>query len=159
MEGLVEVLLDATQRYDQSLTLERLSAWQAALFPTGRSGLLEIRVGTLRGRAPMQIVSGPIGRERVLYEAPPRARLGGEMRVFLNERQLKALNRMLDEEPGGFVGGMTNKKYVSLTKASPATAQRDLAGLVETGCLVLVGSGRGARYELRLPSSPTSRAR
>ena len=44
----------------------------------------------------------------------------------LNERQLKALNRMLDAEPGGYVGGMTNKKYVSLTKTSPATAQRDL---------------------------------
>ena len=281
VEGLVDVLLDATQRYRQPLTLERLSGWQAALFPTGRSGLLEIRVGTLRGRAPMQIVSGPIGRERVHYEAPPRARLGREMRAFLkwfnvppagldgllraglahawfeilhpfedgngrvgralldmalaqdenrsvrlysmsarfmdqrdayyaalertssgdlditpwllwffeqveaavrsseslvaavvqktrfwmqhaqselNERQLKALNRMLDAEPGGYVGGMTNKKYVSLTKTSPATAQRDLASLVDKGCLVLVGTGRGARYELKLPSSKASHA-
>jgi len=280
VEGLVEVLLDATQRYQQPLTLERLSGWQAALFPTGRSGLLEIRVGTLRGQAPLQIVSGPIGRERVHYEAPPRARLGREMRSFLkwfnvppagldgllraglahawfevlhpfedgngrvgralldmalaqdenrsvrlysmsarfmdqrdayyaalertssgdlnitpwllwfleqveaavrssetlvaavvqkarfwmqhaqselNERQLKALNRMLAAEPGGFVGRMTNKKYATLTKASPATAQRDLASLVGKGCLVLVGAGRGARYELKLPSSKASR--
>jgi Fic family protein len=272
VEGLVEVLLDATQRYDQPLTLRRLNAWQAALFPTGRSGLSEIRVGNLRGEAPMQIVSGPIGRERVHYEAPPRARLERDMRTFLkwfsdppagldgllragvahawfeilhpyedgngrvgralldlalatderrvvrlysmsarfmdqrdayyaalertssgdlditpwllwfleqveaairsneslvgtivqkarfwrrhsqnefNERQLKALNRMLDAEPGGFLGGMTNKKYSSLTKSSPATAQRDLADLVRAGCLILVGSGRGARYEIK----------
>jgi len=274
VEGLVEVLLDATQRYDQPLTLERLSGWQAALFPTGRSGLVEIRVGKLRSHAPMQIVSGPIGRERVHYEAPPRARLRREMHTFLkwfneppagldgmlraglahawfevlhpfedgngrvgralldmalaqdegrsvrlyslsarfmhqrdayyasleriscggldvtlwlkwfleqleaairsseslvaavvekarfwmqhaqsefNERQRKALNRMLEAQPGGFVGGMTNRKYANLTKTSPATAQRDLARLVEAGCLVLKGSGRGARYELKLP--------
>ncbi len=279
VEGLVEVLLDATQRHEQPLTLKRLCGWQAALFPTGRSGLHEIRVGQLRGNEPMRIVSGPVGRERVHYEAPPRQRLGAEMKAFirwfndwrperatsspafldgllraglshvwfeilhpfedgngrvgralldmaltqdeqrstrlyslsarfmdqrdayyaalertssgdsdvtswlawfleqveaatrssesivnsvlwkarfwvqhsqreLNERQLKALNRMLDPGPGGFVGGMTNKKYASLTKASPATAQRDLGDLVEKGCLVLVGSGRGARYEL-----------
>ena len=83
VDGLVEVLLDATRRHDQSLTLKRLGAWQAALFPTGRSGLRAIRVGTLRGDAPMQIVSGPIGRERVHYDAPPRARLGNDVRVFL----------------------------------------------------------------------------
>jgi len=71
----------------------------------------------------------------------------------LNARQTKALNRMLDSEPRGFEGGMTNKKYSSLTKASAATAQRDLADLVGKGCLVLVGSGRGARYELA--STPT----
>jgi len=273
VDGLVEVLLDATQRYQQPLTLPRLKAWQAALFPMGRSGLLEIGVGKLRGRAPMRIVSGPIGRERVHYEAPPHARLGREMRSFLkwfnvpptgldgllraglahawfeilhpfedgngrvgralldmalvqdesrsvrlysmsarfmdqrdayytaleqtsagdlditpwlgwfleqveaaihssetlvgaivqkarfwllhaqselNERQLKALNRMFDAEPAGFEGGMTNKKYAALTKSSPATAQRDLASLVEKGCLVLVGAGRSARYELKI---------
>jgi Fic family protein len=75
----------------------------------------------------------------------------------LNERQLKALNRMLDEEPGGFVGGITNKKYASLTKASPATAQRDLADLVNAGCLSLVGNGRGARYEINLNDSREAR--
>ena len=68
----------------------------------------------------------------------------------LDERQLKALNRMLDAGSEGFVGGMTNRKYAHLTKTSPATAQLDLAALVEKGCLVLVGSGRAARYELAM---------
>jgi Fic family protein len=271
VEGLVDVLLDATQRYEQELTLERLLGWQAALFPTGRSGLHEIRVGKLRGKAAMRIVSGPAGRERVHYEAPPQDRLAKEMRAFLkwfntspsgldglvraglahvwfelvhpfedgngrvgralldmalaqdeqrstrlyslsarfmdvrdeyyaalertssgsldvthwldwfleqlaaairssealvdavltktrfwsrhprmqlNERQLKALGRMLDALPQGFVGGMTNKKYAHLARTSPATAQRDLADLVSKGYLVLLGSGRAARYEL-----------
>jgi Fic family protein len=271
LEGLVDVLLDAAQNYQLPLTLKKLFAWQAALFPTGRSGLHEIRVGGLRGEDPMRIVSGPIERERVHYIAPPRRRLDQEMRRFLawynappagldgllraglahawfelihpfddgngrigralldralaqdegravrlyslsarfmavrdeyydalegisrgsldvtswlvwflkqftaavqesehtlgrvlrkarfwiqhaqrplNERQRKALNSMLDAGPEGFVGGMTNRKYAHLTKTSPATAQRDLAQLVELRCLSLVGAGRGARYEL-----------
>jgi Fic family protein len=271
VEGLVEVLLDATRNFDEPLRLQQLHSWQAALFPTGRSGLREIRVGELRGEEPMQIVSGPIGRERVHFEAPPRKRLDKEMKTFLswfndtpkdldgllraglahawfevvhpyedgngrvgralldralaqdehrstrlysmsarfeserdayydalgafssgtldatpwlrwflaqveaaakssehtvnrvvgkaqfwvrhaevalNERQKKALNVLLDAGPDGFVGGMTNKKYASLTKTSPATAQRDLAELVEKGCLVLTGAGRSVRYEL-----------
>jgi Fic family protein len=270
-EGLAEVLLDATQRHAKPLSLKRLTSWQAALFPTGRSGLHEIRVGKLRGSAPMRIVSGPLGRERVHYEAPPRTRLAAEMRTFIewfneppasmdgmlraglahmwfeiihpfedgngrvgravldmalaqdeqratrlysmsarfmdvrddyyaelerasagdldvtrwlawfleqmtagiqlsasvvegvlmtarfwmrhsqnefNERQLKALRRMLEAGPAGFEGGMTNQKYARLTRASPATAQRDLADLVAKGSLVAVGGGRGARYEL-----------
>ncbi len=263
VEGLVEVLLDATQRYDQALTLTQLGAWQAALFPTGRSGL--------RGDEPMRIVSGSIGRERLHYEAPPRERLDQEMRRYLawfnepptgldgllraclahgwfelihpfedgngrvgraildralaqderrpvglysvssrlmtvrdeyygalerlsrggldvtswlgwfleqfaiavrsseqtigrvmrkarfwvqhaqsglNDRQRKALNSMLDAGVGGFVGGLTNRKYAHLTKASPATAQRDLAKLVRLGCLVPAGAGRSAYYVL-----------
>ena len=271
VEGLVEVLLDATQHFDEQLTLKKLCSWQAALFPTGRSGLHEIRVGELRGDDPMQIVSGPIGRERVHYEAPPSERLEEEMNRFLawfnkppagldglvraglahawfelihpfedgngrvgravldralaqdekrsvrlysmsarfmsvrddyylalerastssvdqtdwlrwfleqfaaaaqaseqtvahvlrrarfwmkhagsplNDRQRKALNALLDAGPQGFVGGMTNRKYAHLTKTSPATAQRDLAELVELGSLVLTGAGRSARYEL-----------
>jgi Fic family protein len=66
----------------------------------------------------------------------------------LNARQRKALNRMLDTGPGGFVGGMTNEKYRNLTKTSPATAQRDLADLVEKDCLVLNSAGRSVRYEI-----------
>ena len=274
VDGLVEVLLDATQHYEQELTLERLCAWQAALFPAGRSGLREIRVGDLRGDDPMRIVSGPIGNEKVHYEAPPRDRLEDEMRAFLewfnhpppdldgliragiahvwleilhpfedgngrvgralldmalaqderrsirlyslsarfneqrdeyyavlertssgglditpwlewflrqleaairasrdtvekvlmkarfwmrhaqtelNERQRKALNRMLEAGREGFKGGMTNRKYASLTRASPATAQRDLADLVAKGCLVASGKGRSVHYELVLP--------
>jgi Fic family protein len=272
VDGLVEVLFDATRDFNEPLQLKRLHSWQAALFPTGRSGLHEIRVGNLRGEDPMQIVSGPIGRERVHFEAPPRDRLDEEMKVFLawfnktpkgsdgllraglahawfevvhpyedgngrvgralldralaqdenrstrlysmsarfesgrdeyydalgafstgtmdvtpwlqwfliqveaaakssehtvnrvvakaqywarhahvtlNERQKKALNLLLDAGPQGFVGGMTNKKYASLTKTSPATAQRDLAELVKKECLVLTGAGRSVRYELR----------
>jgi Fic family protein len=271
VEGLADVLLDAAQHYQEALTLEKLFAWQAALFPTGRSGLHEIRVGTLRGEAPMRIVSGLIERERVHYIAPPRDRLDQEMRRFLawynapppgldgllrtglahawfewihpfedgngrvgralldralaqderrtarlysvsarlmavrdeyygalerasrggldltswlawflhqfeaavresehllgrvmrkarfwirhsqdplNNRQRKALNAMLDAGPEGFAGGMTNRKYAHLTKASPATAQRDLAQLVALGCLSLASAGRSARYEL-----------
>jgi Fic family protein len=66
----------------------------------------------------------------------------------VNERQLKALGRMLDNLPQEFVGGMTNKKYAHLTGTSPATAQRDLSDLVSKGYLVLRGAGRSARYEL-----------
>ena len=83
VEGLVDVLLDATRHYDEPLTLARLCSWQAALFPNGRSGLHAIRVGSLRGKDPMQIVSGPIGREKVHYEAPPHNRLAREMDRFL----------------------------------------------------------------------------
>jgi Fic family protein len=271
VEGLADVLLDATRHFDEPLTLGSLFAWQAALFPTGRSGIHDVRVGELRGTDPMRIVSGPVERERIHYLAPPRKRLDQEMRNFLawynqpppdldgllraglahvwfelihpfedgngrvgravldralaqdehravrlysvsarfmtvrdeyyaalehvsrgsldltswlawflnqfaaavrdserllervthkarfwiqhsqdplNPRQRKALNVMLDAGPGGFVGGMTNRKYSHLTKASAATAQRDLAELVELRCLVLVGAGRAARYEL-----------
>ncbi|HUR41726.1 MAG TPA: Fic family protein [Verrucomicrobiae bacterium] len=271
-EGLGDVLLDAATNYQQPLTLDKLCGWQAALFPTGRSGLHEIRTGQLRGDEPMQIVSGPIGRERVHYEAPPRARLEGEMAAFLawfndppqhldgviraglahawfelihpfedgngrvgralldralaqderrasrlysmsarfdsvrdqyydalgrlctgsldatgwlawflaqlesaaksseqtiehvlfrarfwlqharqtfNDRQKKALTAMLATGPDGFDGGMTNRKYAHLTKASPATAQRDLSQLAEWGCLLTKGAGRSVRYLLR----------
>jgi len=277
VDGLVEVLLDATSDFNKPLQLSQLNSWQAALFPTGRSGLHEIRVGKFRGGEPMQIVSGPIGRERVHFEAPPKARLEKEMKTFLawfnsppnnldgvlraglahawfevihpyedgngrvgralldralaqdesrstrlyslsarfesrrdeyygalgafstgtldatpwlqwflvqlaaaakssehtvnrvvckaqywarhsevtlNERQKKALNVLLDAGPEGFVGGMTNKKYASLTKTSSATAQRDLAEMVAKGCLRLTGAGRSVRYELPPSSSP-----
>lgn len=271
VEGLVDVLLDATQHLNRLLTLKMLSGWQAALFPTGRSGLSKIRVGTLRGPAPMRIVSGPAGRQRVHYEAPPRRGLEQEVRRLLtwfNERsadvdgllraglahawfelihpfedgngrvgralldraiaqdenrssrlyslsarfmavrddyyaalqalshgpldatdwlqwfleqvvaactdsahtvehvlqkarfwirhgqsgltsrQRKALNALLDAGAGGFVGGMTNRKYAHLNRVSPATAQRDLAELADRGILRAQGAGRSVRYEL-----------
>jgi Fic family protein len=83
VEGLADVLLDATQQFNEPLTLEKLFAWQAALFPTGRSGIHDVRVGDLRGEDPMRIVSGPIGRQRIHYLAPPRDRLEQEMSKFL----------------------------------------------------------------------------
>jgi len=82
-EGLVEVLLDAVRFHDRPLTLKRLNSWQAALFPTGYSALKRIRVGRLRGMELMQVVSGPIGKETVHFEALPGERLKGEMRAFL----------------------------------------------------------------------------
>lgn len=272
--GLVEMLLDATQKHIEPLTQGRLCAWQAALFPTGRSGLRKVVTGDLRGEEPMRVVSGPDGKEKVHFEAVPRDRLEDELQAFLdwfadpppdldgmlraglahlwfetvhpfedgngrvgravadmalaqadgspmrlyslssqlkqvrdayydqleaaqrgdldvtgwllwfveqvqaavetaektventlwksrfwlhhsdsgfNERQRKALNRMLDLGPGGFEGGMTNRKYRNLTKASAPTATRDLKELVDKGALVAKGSGRGASYELVIP--------
>jgi Fic family protein len=85
VEGVVEMMLDATQKFDRPLTDERLFGWHAALFPTGRSGMSRIRVGGWRDdrSGPMQVVSGPIGREKVHYEAPSFKRLKQEMKAFL----------------------------------------------------------------------------
>jgi Fic family protein len=85
VEGVVEMMLDATQNYDQPLTEDRLFGWHAALFPTGRSGMTKIIVGNWRDdkTGPMQVVSGPIGRERIHYEAPTSDRLSHEMQKFL----------------------------------------------------------------------------
>lgn len=272
VDGLVEVMLDATGRHDTPLTQKRLFGWQAALFPTGRSGLIAIRTGALRGKAPMQIVSGPVGRQRVHFEAPPRRVLAMELRQYLewfnappprldgllraglahlwfvtvhpfedgngriaraitdmalsqdenrtqrlfslsaqimrerdayyavlertqrgsldvtnwlvwflnqvslacdlaggtighvlakarfwlrhqgttiNDRQRKVLNVLLDAGPDGFVGGMNTRKYVGLTRASRATAYRELADLVERGCLTASGGGRSVSYQIR----------
>lgn len=86
VEGIVEMMLDATQDYAASLTAERLFAWHAALFPTGRSGITAITVGAWRTPAaePMQVVSGPFGREKVHFEAPDATRLDSEMASFLD---------------------------------------------------------------------------
>lgn len=85
VEGVVEMMLDATRHYDQPLTAERLFGWHAALFPTGRSGMTKIRVGDWRDddTGPMQVVSGPIGKERVHFVAPAAPRLAHEMTAFL----------------------------------------------------------------------------
>lgn len=85
VEGIVEIMLDATGRYDDPLTQERLFAWHAALFPTGRSGLQRITVGGWRTKESglMQVVSGPYGREKVHYEAPSYERLKKEMPSFI----------------------------------------------------------------------------
>ncbi|GAB2904416.1 Fic family protein [Uliginosibacterium flavum] len=272
VEGLTQLLLDATRHYDAPLTLERLCGWQAGLFPDGYSGLQRIRTGALRGDAPMQVVSGGAGRERVHFTAPPRSALDAQLADFLawfgaepyldglvragiahlwfvtlhpfedgngrltraltdmaiaqderqpmrlfslsaqllrereayytllersqrggldvtdwliwfleqirlaanaseqtiahtlakarfwqrhaqthiNERQRKLLNRLLDAGVEGFEGGITTRKYVSLTRCSRATAFRELTDLVEKGLLQAVeGRGRSAGYEVR----------
>jgi len=84
-EGVVEMMLDATERFDVPLTADRLFGWQASLFPTGYSGLHPVRTGAWRddSHGPMQVVSGQIGRQRVHYEAPPAGRVPGEMARFL----------------------------------------------------------------------------
>lgn len=273
VEGLVQVLLDATRNFRTPLTEERLKGWQAALFPTGYSGLHRIQVGDWRGKEePMQVVSGPVGRETVHYEAPPGERVRVEVERFLawweetagtmdgllragiahfrfvtihpiedgngrlaraltdmalaqderlpvrfyslssqimaereayyqvleqtqrgdgditawlewflgcferavvysetllagvllkarfwqrhagarlTERQRKVLNRLLDAGPGGFEGGMTTRKYAGLTGVSKATAQRELADLVDMGLLrPNPGGGRSASYDV-----------
>lgn len=85
VEGIVEMMLDATQEFSQPLTQERLFDWHAALFPTGRSGMHRITVGDWRTieAGPMQVVSGPIGHEKIHFEAPGAEKLQSEMENFL----------------------------------------------------------------------------
>jgi len=91
VEGVVEMMLDASQNFAEPLTSERLFGWHASLFPTGRSGMHRIVVGAWRDstKDPMQVVSGSIGHETVHFEAPKAERLDREMRLFIdwaNER-------------------------------------------------------------------------
>jgi Fic family protein len=85
VEGVVEMMMDATGNYRQPLTEDRLFGWHASLFPTGRSGMTKIKVGGWRDddSGPMQVVSGPMGREKVHYQAPPADRVRDEMSRFL----------------------------------------------------------------------------
>ena len=272
VDGLVEVLLDATRNYNKPLTAARLKGWQAALFPTGHSGFHKIRVGKWRGREPMRVVSGPVGREKIHYEAPPGKVIAKEMRQFLawwdsslktedgllraglahfyfvtihpfedgngrmaraltdmalaqdeklqtryyslssqimeerddyyailekcskgnqdvthwlkwflecyrhaaqgaekiisdvlakakfwqrhqktemNVRQRKVVNKLLDDGKGGFQGGLTTRKYVSMAKTSRATAFREILDLVEKGIFrENPAKGRSTSYDL-----------
>ena len=85
VEGIVEMMLDATQQFTEPVTKERLFDWHAALFSTGRSGMRRVKVGSWRSveSGSMQVVSGPIGREKVHFEAPNAERLEHEMAEFL----------------------------------------------------------------------------
>lgn len=272
IEGLVEMLFDATQNHTKPMTKKRLKGWQAGLFPTGYSGIQKIVVGNWRNsEEPMQVVSGKIGRETVHFEAPPAKQVAREMEIFidwfnsknqmngliraaishlhfvtihpfedgngriaraitdlalaqdesltkrcyslsaqishdrddyyqilektqkgslevtdwiiwflktfvralersqveinrallignfwkknahieLNQRQKKVLQKMLEHQPNGFVGGMTNRNYVSIAKVSPASAKRDLADLEEKKLIVRNESkGRSTSYSL-----------
>lgn len=274
VDGLLDIMDDAVNKAADPLTHERLQSWQAALFPTGFSGMAKVLVGAYREHAePMQIVSGRIGRAQVHYEAPPSAHVPKEMdrllawfnangeqdslvqaaiahlwfetihpfedgngRVgraiidlilardsgeagrlmrmsqrlldvrdsyydeleraqhgvldvtpwivwfiaqvraaceaaslvidhvlekarywqahqdkTLSARQRKMLNVLLDAGPGGFEGGMSTKKYESLTGASRATSSRDLIELEAMGMLQRTGDGRSTRYYLAIP--------
>ncbi len=273
VDGLVGMLLDATMNYDKPLTIKRLKSWQAALFPTGYAGLRRIRTGKWRGSDAMQVVSGPIGHEKIHFEAPPSnmidleikkliswwekgsTRVDGLLRAgiahfrfitihpfedgngriaraltdmalaqderlstrfyslssrimterdkyynvlescqkgegeitswlkwflgcfqraveesqtllskvlvqaefwqrhgqtILNDRQRKIINRLLDAGPGGFEGGLTTRKYVSMAKVSRATAFREISGLIEKGILLKnQGKGRSVSYDIK----------
>lgn len=274
VEGLVDILFDASGNHAAALTVERLFGWHAALFPSGYSGLKRIAVATWRPEAPpMQVVSGAMGKEKIHFEAPGGDQVPAEMAEFLfwwkasqgamdgllragvahfhfvtihpfedgngrlaraltdmamaqdekspvrlyslsaqmcktrktyytaleqaqkgtcditawllwfmgcfsqalegaqaaiatarqaglfwqklegvqlHPRQRKVLGKLLEAEPEGFKGGLTNRKYRSMTRTSQVTAARDLSGLVACGALCRTGAGRSVRYELAL---------
>lgn len=110
VEGMVEMMLDATTNYAQPLTADRLFGWHTALLPTGRSGLHKITVGNWRNDSggPMQVVSGPIGRQKVHYEAPPAARVREEMKRFLSWFEAPAHTDPL------FVAGLAHLWFVTV---------------------------------------------
>jgi len=85
VDGIVEMMLDATQNYDKPMTADRLFGWHSALFPSGRSGMYKIVVGDWRddSTGPMQVVSGALGKEKVHYQAPPAGAIEKEMNAFL----------------------------------------------------------------------------
>jgi len=97
VEGIVEMMLDATQNFESPLTKERMFGWHAAMFPTGRSGMQKIVVGRWRNNDktdPMQVVSGPMGRETIHFKAPDADVLDDEMDHFL-----KWFNRNTNLDP------------------------------------------------------------
>ncbi|MFH1416583.1 MAG: Fic family protein [Elusimicrobiota bacterium] len=107
-EGLIDMILDATVNYNKVLTLNRIKSWQAALFPTGYSGLTKINVGKWRSKDPMQVVSGPMTKGKVHYEAPPSNKVQSEMTLFLDWwKKKKDLDGLLR-------AGITHIHFVSI---------------------------------------------
>jgi Fic family protein len=96
------------------------------------------------------ILQAQVQAKELISHTIQKAKFFDHFRESLNERQLKAINKMLDAGPEGFEGGMTAKKYISITKASKATATRDLQMLVELNVLQLAGGGRSTSYTLLL---------
>jgi Fic family protein len=86
VDGIVDLMLDATKKYDKELTKERLFSWHASLFPAGQSGIYKIITGNWRddSTGPMQVVSGALGKEKVHYQAPPANQIENEMRIFFD---------------------------------------------------------------------------
>lgn len=111
VDGIVDMILDATSKATTPLTTERLFGWHAALFPTGYSGISAIKVGHWRddSNGPMQVVSGSIGREKVHFEAPPANRLAAEMARFL-----AWLNDASPKEPALVRAGLGHLWFVTL---------------------------------------------
>ncbi len=110
VEGVVEMVLDATANCNAPVSRERLFGWHAALFPTGYSGLVRINVGGWRDDAtgPMQVVSGPLGRQRVRFEAPPADQLASEADSFL------AWANSASNEPPLIKAGLAHLWFVTL---------------------------------------------
>lgn len=110
VDGVVEMMLDATQNFNKPLTKDRLFGWHASLFPTGRSGMHKIIVGAWRddSHGPMRVVSGAAGRERVHFEAPEANRLKSEMKDFLDW-----FNAAMDMDPV-LKAGMAHLWFVTL---------------------------------------------
>lgn len=116
VEGVVEMVIDATANSAAPLTLERLFGWHAALFPTGYSGLSRIAVGAWRNDAsgPMQVVSGPVGRQRVHYEAPPAHRLEAQTQRFLAWVNAPSTSSAHAQEPPLIRAGLGHLWFVTL---------------------------------------------
>lgn len=86
VDGIVDLMIDATKNFDKKLTIERLFSWHASLFPTGQSGMYKIITGNWRNdtTGPMQVVSGVLGKEKVHFQAPPATQIENEMQIFLD---------------------------------------------------------------------------
>src|SRR5690606_38026365 len=94
------------------------------------------------------ILDAHIDPKQVAEFSVKKAKFYDQFRQLLHERQIKAINRMPENGPDGFEGGMTAKKYMAITKTSKATATRDLQHLQELGAVEQIGSGRSVRYEV-----------
>jgi hypothetical protein len=138
-ERVVAMTTDATANYNRPLTRRRLCKWQKPLFTTGKCGLATIATGRYQD-GPVHLVSGPMGKEKVHFEAPPADRLSREM-------QIKVLNTLLD----GLEGKLNSSKWAKLTKSSRDTALRGIKDLITRGPLTQdVGGGRSTSYSLVL---------
>jgi len=86
VDGIVDLMIDATKNFDKELKSERLFMWHASLFPTGQSGMNKIITGNWRddSTGPLQVVSGALGKEKVHYQAPPANTIENEMRIFFD---------------------------------------------------------------------------
>ncbi|GAA4004563.1 Fic family protein [Comamonas faecalis] len=139
VEGVVEMVLDATGNCHAPVTRERLFGWHAALFPTGYSGLARIRVGSWRDDAtgPMQVASGPVGRQKVHFQAPPSHRLGADTDCFFDW-----INRT-SGEPSLIKAGLGHLWFVTLHPFDDGNGRIARA----IGDLLLArGDGSGQRY-------------
>ena len=103
------MLLEAIRFNDKPLSLDRINSWQAALFPTGYSGLYKIKAGKPRGDEPMHVVSGPIGKEKIHFQAPPKAQAMKELKSFVGW-----WNNSLDSMDGLLRAGAAHLRFITI---------------------------------------------